>query len=1680
MERWDPGALRPGPSMPGLAATYDPRAVEAESRALWSARGVPPADGPLGPPTGPLVRLVSGPVEGSAGDLATALRLVRLDAEARWLAHTGRRASGVLRRSLRDDVGGAGAANPAGALGVWFGGGTPLAPGERDPALRRALLERLASDRLLGCRSVPIQVCPSCRRPNSPESVIYQPEEGSAYLVRFPLQGSDPPVSLLVWTDAAWKLLATSAVLVHPKLTYVVLRRTGGENAERVLCSKGSLARFAEWLPDATWEVLEERTGASLAGTAYIHPLGVEHPALTNLPAPGGTVVASEDVEDSGTGVLTLTPAHGVVDAEVGHRLGLPGWPVLGIDGEMTRVFQHKYAGLSREDAESFILRDLIDDGAIFAQLSVRRGVPRCARCGTALLWTPARVWSLDAGRLPPDRLQLFRRVLPGVVVAEPGASLPWPVSEFATEETEGTMPLSECTQCETLAPDTASGPCTCGARRSVVRRRLLAEFEEALQAWATVDTFPDGTGVRLVVPERRRGPALLHHLVAMHAARRRPGELRLVPVATVPPVELSLGASEPLDAVRLALLRAPRLSAGRTTFESNRRQESERLRKVWGAYRFVLERLHSSGAAPDLGAATAHFTSLLEEDRAFLSQFERMRLDVQKAYEEGRIPEALERLDRFFEGEVASYLRLVGPRLAPAGAPPTKQSALRVLQYALPVWAALIAPSAPFTGEALWSAFQGGEASVFESALPPAQESWIDARLETSYARWLSAVRAVDRARPALGLARDARIPAVALEVPVEETGAALRAQLPILTRLLGAETVEVASPERPFGGLKVEYRPKLSELQKAYGAQASRLVRLVQGLPTKRLQEGLKTGSISLVFDGASVSLTPAMFEVSEGLGEGTVPVPWAGGQIYLTLPASAAASGPRPVLSLDAHRLVASIERRLATLPLDAKVDVVVVRAAGPVREELARQLPAIARRLHVPHLRLDQEQEEFPPGETHEGTTGRGLAWSVWIPGAARTPKAPKAHRRSAGRRRAPAPPAPTVVPEELLEFLSEERKLRDAGVQGLLDDFDATAAGPLLGPTKVGLVWDLGLRDRGAIAAAPFAQLEGLPGFGSQVARELVRSAGGEPPPAPVWVPRPRPPPNAPDPEVVVVRESEPPPEPSPPPAPPPPPVARLRAPEPPAPPPVVPTIVVPELAPSAPSRVEPPAEEVVEPVLTEEELSPPAEPAGSASGTSTPGPDPGSVDDAATLLAPDAEPADVDRAPADTPPEPGPTEVGEGAGSPDERTREASAPTGTGPDATGAASELSSRAPNEPDDESEAGAPATLPENDPGPEIPPVASETPSIAPAIEPEEKLRDSDLPALEPETLETPTTVPDLEELTPAAPEPDEAPAEPPGTEERHEAPSEPEAGLTASRPSDRAPDPGPVEIAPPQEIETPPESMPAPEGAPESPEGVGELSPDVPAPDALVPSLEEVDAPPTDPEPEGPAAPDRPSDGPSEMATAPAAAESPSVEPPETPSAAPAPALTEPLAPAEEPMPEDAAVRGPDAAPVPDAPAVEEGVIYLEGGPSGAPSSAFLEATSAGHRGVWLTRESPDRARLYLREREVEHVWISSLPRPGVLRPNDLAGISQRILTALQAGGATAVLFEGVEYLVSLHGTERTVPVLLEIDAVARSHHARVWITLNPELLAPGDLEALRTRTDSRAQPTATPM
>jgi hypothetical protein len=147
--------------------------------------------------------------------------------------------------------------------------------------------------------------------------------------------------------------------------------------------------------------------------------------------------------------------------------------------------------------------------------------------------------------------------------------------------------------------------------------------------------------------------------------------------------------------------------------------------------------------------------------------------------------------------------------------------------------------------------------------------------------------------------------------------------------------------------------------------------------------------------------------------------------------------------------------------------------------------------------------------------------------------------------------------------------------------------------------------------------------------------------------------------------------------------------------------------------------------------------------------------------------------------------------------------------------------------------------------------------------------------------------------------------------------------------------------------------------------------------------------------------------------------------------------------------------------------PPLPAAPSGVELAIGDSLVAALGGFLESTAAGHHGVCVVRESPERIRARVGSRPIEVYWLTNISRGPSLRPSDLAGVWSFLGRKLLEEHVTAFFLEGIEYLERLHGAEAVLTGLVQFDRLARENGARIWVCLAPSLMKPSDLERFRS-------------
>ena len=1083
-----------------------PAEFASEARAFWQTLGLPPSTPVRSPPAGSITLVVGTLIRESVPSLATLERLVAADVAARALRLSGK--SVVDPLFLHPGAGPSGTGefvSELANLGVWFGQADlrPTLGPELAPRIQ-SYVQTMAERGLVSLRQQPSHMCPYCGERRSPERTIYRSRARPTYLVRFPLAGTDPAVSALVWTDALWKVLATEALLVHPDRPYVraTFRRHG--QSEEVFISRRAVDRLPDWRPNCELEVHEERPGSQWAGRAYQNPLAAEMPTLAELSAPSGTVLPWAGLKDSGTGFVPLTPAHGPADWAAAPELGVPVRNVLAADGTLLESPPHKYSRLPLDTAEACIARDLADDGRIFEEFRVRSGVPTCAVCGTELVWRPGPVWSLDLERISPRTRERFARLNVRAPFPDPPKELPWPVSSGDPTEDPGAPELAECESCGRLAPPPGPPTCPCGAGAPALRRRqLLPILAEPLAMWSRLAPLPLGAIVWFVLPFQRRVPVVLHQLLAMEVVGAHPAESRLTLLDTRP----SEGSSEaladppPPDALRAALLRLASGTARRQTLAQAIVEETHRIHRLWSGARTIVGAMVRDGFEPDGRAITSVRDDLLPEDRAFLACFERMRAEVLRSYDRGEWSEGYRALGRFLDRTVRElYLPLLLPRLSEPGLTPSKVAAYRVWGHVIPRLSEAAAPVLPHFAEVVHRSVDGDAASVFQQRFAPIQESLLDPAAEAALERWGEVVRAVRVGLRRAGVGAHERLAQVVLVLPTDEEAAALDPHVVALGRLLRADRVTLASPARPWAGRKVEARPNAAAIKQAFPAYHRRILSVLGQMDGRRLREALRTQTLAVALEGGMpIRIPSAMVEVTESLPEGFVPVHWRSGEaiVELARPGQVRPSAG-PVFGPDVERVRRHLHRRWRRITSAALTpSKLFVWAEEPLRGELQRAAPALARSVGGASVLVVDSPRLFAEAETTSGRGRRGVPFSVWVPGVPPPLRGRKRRaRRSEERMVRIAAPDPRLATRGE-DFLTPESQQRTEAVRTLLAELEGSSAVPFLSTAKLRGAYEGGFRSRAELASADVDELAGLPGFGPILARELLQALAPE-------------------------------------------------------------------------------------------------------------------------------------------------------------------------------------------------------------------------------------------------------------------------------------------------------------------------------------------------------------------------------------------------------------------------------------------------------------------------------------------------------------------------------------------------------------------------------------------------------
>lgn len=271
------------------------------------------------------------------------------------------------------------------------------------------------------------RVLPYCWKDQTPLSThelnmdddVYKTRHDMSATVKFTLMGEKATrtglagVSMLAWTTTPWTLPMNFALAVNPENEYCVVLDAAGE---QYLLSAGALARYFEELgyeslDEALSAVTSRFSGFDLAGLKY-EPLWDYYRDAEKWSTENAWQVLLADyvTDDSGTGVVHLSPAHGEEDQKVCESFGVPAFLSVDDSGKYLPAVRD-FAGMHVFDALKPVLGALQENNRVFSTKMVSHDYPHCWRCGSPLMYKAVSSWFVRSTALKDRMLELNEEV---------------------------------------------------------------------------------------------------------------------------------------------------------------------------------------------------------------------------------------------------------------------------------------------------------------------------------------------------------------------------------------------------------------------------------------------------------------------------------------------------------------------------------------------------------------------------------------------------------------------------------------------------------------------------------------------------------------------------------------------------------------------------------------------------------------------------------------------------------------------------------------------------------------------------------------------------------------------------------------------------------------------------------------------------------------------------------------------------------------------------------------------------------------------------------------------------------------------------------------------------------------------------------------------------------------------
>ncbi len=251
--------------------------------------------------------------------------------------------------------------------------------------------------------------CPRCGTALSSHELAqgYKDVKDLSVYVKFKVKGQDNTF-VLAWTTTPWTLLGNVALAVGEKIEYVKIKLGG----EILILAKARLS-----IIEGEYEIVEEIKGKGLIGLEY-EPLysylkeNISDVEKEKLGKAFRVYPADFVTIEDGTGVVHTAVMYGADDFDLGTKIGLPKFHLVGEDGNFlsfTGTFAGKF--VKDENTAVEIIKDLAHRGILLKKEKYEHSYPHCWRCKTPLIYFARDSWYIRMSTLRDDLVKENQKI---------------------------------------------------------------------------------------------------------------------------------------------------------------------------------------------------------------------------------------------------------------------------------------------------------------------------------------------------------------------------------------------------------------------------------------------------------------------------------------------------------------------------------------------------------------------------------------------------------------------------------------------------------------------------------------------------------------------------------------------------------------------------------------------------------------------------------------------------------------------------------------------------------------------------------------------------------------------------------------------------------------------------------------------------------------------------------------------------------------------------------------------------------------------------------------------------------------------------------------------------------------------------------------------------------------------